>query len=83
MEDIHMKKIVSILLIFVLIFAMSAAVFADNATSPEKGNTDVDPDNPPASPQTGDNGMIFWVIAAMILAVGVVAFCGKKLVGER
>ena len=78
-----MKKLISVMLILVLVFAMATVAFAADVTSPEKGNTDVNPDNPAPSPQTGDNGMIYWVIAAMVLAVGVVAFCGKKLVGEK
>ncbi len=78
-----MKQFISILLILVLVFAMATVAFAADVTSPEKDNTDVDPNNSEPSPQTGDNGTIYWVIAAMVLAVGVVAFCGKKLVGEK
>ena len=79
----NMKRFVSILLILVLVFALASVAFAADVESPERGNIDVDPVNPTPSPQTGDNGTIFWVIGAMILAVGVVAFCGKKLVGEK
>lgn len=79
-----MKKFVSILLILVLMFALASVVFADtDVSSPEKENTDVQPDDKPVAPQTGETSAIYWVIAAMILAVGTVAFCGKKLVEEK
>lgn len=79
-----MKKFVTILLILVLVFSLTTVAFARNyIISPEKENTDVNPDNPTPSPQTGENGTIFWVIAALILAVGTVVFCGKKLVLEK
>lgn len=79
-----MKKFVSILLILVLMFSLAAVVFADTtAISPEKENTDVDPVEPTPAPQTGDTNTIYWVIAAMVLAVGAVIFCGKKLVADK
>ncbi len=78
-----MKKLVCLLLVLVLVFAMSAGAFADNAVSPEHGNTDVDVDDNPKSPQTGDTGAIFWVVTAMVLAIGAVTFCGVKLVNEK
>lgn len=78
-----MKKFVSILLILVLMFSLAAVVFADTAISPEKENTDVDPVEPTPAPQTGDTDTIYWVIAAMVLAVGAVIFCGKKLVADK
>lgn len=78
-----MKKLVCLLLVLVLVFAMSVSVFADNAVSPEKGNTDVKPNDDPKSPQTGDTGAIYWVVTAMVLAVGAAAFCGVKLVNEK
>ena len=64
-----MKKLVCLLLVLVLVFAMSVSVFADNAVSPENGNTDVEPNYDPNSPQTGDTGAIYWVVTAMVLAV--------------
>lgn len=76
-----MKKFVCILLVLVMVFAFASVAFADsNVISPEKNNTDVNPDNPTPAPQTGESGTIFWVIAALILAVGTAVFCGKKLV---
>lgn len=78
-----MKKFVSILLILVLMFAMATVAFADDVISPEKGNSDVNPEDTPAAPQTGETSAIYWVIAAMIFAVGTVIFCGKKLVAEK
>lgn len=78
-----MKKIVSILLILVLMFSLAAAVFADSVSSPEKENTNVEPNKSPASPQTGETGAIYWVIAAMVLAIGAALFCGKKLVLDK
>lgn len=78
-----MKKFVSILLILVLMFAMATVAFADTAISPEKDNTDVNPDNSKASPQTGETNTIFWVITALIVAIGALLFCGKKLVCSK
>lgn len=78
-----MKKLVCLLLVFVLIFAMAAGAFAETATSPERGNTDISPDDDSKSPQTGDSGAIYWVVAATVLAVGALAFCGKKLVDNK
>lgn len=78
-----MKKLVCLLLVLVLVFAMSVSVFADNAVSPENGNTDVEPNYDPNSPQTGDTGAIYWVVTAMVLAVGAATFCGVKLVKEK
>lgn len=76
-----MKKFVCILLVLVMVFAFASVAFAENyVVSPEKNNTDVNPDNPTPAPQTGESGTIYWVIAALILAVGTVVFCGKKLV---
>ena len=79
-----MKKFVCILLILVLMFAMATVVLAaERVVSPEKGNTDVETEDKPAAPQTGETSAIYWVIAAMIFAVGTVVFCGKKLVAEK
>ena len=78
-----MKKFVCVLLILVFMFAMASVAFAANTISPERGNSDVDSDDKPAAPQTGETGTIYWVIAAMIFAVGTVVFCGKKLVAQK
>lgn len=78
-----MKKIISILLILVLMFSLAAAVFADSVSSPEKQNTKVQAKKSAASPQTGETGAIFWVIAAMLLSIGTALFCGKKLVLDK
>ncbi len=76
-----MKKFVCILLILVMVFALASVAFAETyVSSPEKNNTNVNPEKNPTAPQTGETGTIFWVIAALILAVGTVVFCGKKLV---
>lgn len=84
MEELYMKKFVSILLILVLMFALASVAFADtDVSSPEQGNTDVQPDDKPAAPQTGETGAIYWVVVAMLLAVGTVVFCGKKLVADK
>ena len=65
--------------------SMSVLALADNSnvTSPEQGNTNVDNNNPNPSPQTGDTYTVLYVIAAMLLAVGVAVFCGKKLISEK
>lgn len=78
-----MKRFVCLLLILVLVFTLSVGAFAETIISPEKGNTDVSPDDDSKSPQTGDTGAIYWVIAATVLAVGALAFCGKKLVDNK
>lgn len=78
-----MKKFVSILLVMLLMFAMTAVAFADDVISPQKENTDVEPEDNPTAPQTGETSAIYWVIAAMIFAVGTVVFCGKKLVADK
>lgn len=78
-----MKRFVIILLVMVMVFSMSAMAFADNAASPEQGNTDINKDNGEKAPQTGDTNTIFYVIAAIIVAAGVVLFCGKKLIREK
>lgn len=78
-----MKKFVSILLILVLMFAMATVAFADDVISPEKGNSDVNPDDKPVAPLTGETNAIYWVVVAMILAVGTLTFCGKKLIEEK
>ena len=80
-----MKKFVSILLILVLVFSMSAVAMAASAdvASPETGNTDVENNNPDSSPQTGDTYTIFFVVAAMVLAIGAAVFCGRKLISNK
>lgn len=84
MEEIYMKKFVCILLIVVLMFSLASVAFARNyIISPEKGNTDVEPEDKPVAPLTGETNAIYWVVAAMILAVGTLAFCGKKLIEEK
>ena len=80
----HMKKFVCILLVLVMMFALTSFAFAKDAViSPEKDNTDVNPDDSKASPQTGETGTIYWVITALIVAVGALLFCGKKLVCSK
>ena len=84
MEELYMKKFVCILLIVVFMFSMASVAFARNyIISPEKGNTDVEPEDTPVAPQTGETGTIYWVVAAMFLALGAVIFCGKKLVADK
>lgn len=78
-----MKKFMVILLVMVMVFSMSAMAFAENVSSPEQGNTDVNNGNGEKAPQTGDTNTIFYVIAAIIVAAGVVLFCGKKLIREK
>ena len=78
-----MKKFVSILLILVLVFAMTTVAFAAGATSPEKQNTNVDTDDSQASPQTGETNAVVWVISALVVAIGALLFCGKKLVCNK
>ena len=78
-----MKKYVIILLVLVMVFSMSAIAFADNVTSSEQGNTNVNKGDGEKAPQTGDTNTIFYVIAAIIVAAGVVLFCGKKLIREK
>lgn len=75
-----MKKFVSILLILVMVFSLATVAFAASVTSPEKENTNVNSKSTTPAPQTGETNAIFWVIAALILAVGTAVFCGKKLV---
>jgi hypothetical protein len=76
-----MKKLISILLILVLMFSMSCAVFATDVVSPEASNTPTD-DNPP-SPQTGETISAAWVMVIAAAAVAVLAFCGRKLISEK
>lgn len=78
-----MKKFVCILLVLVMVFAMSAVAFADNAVSPEHSNTDVNPNNNPNAPQTSDTNTIFVVVAALVAAIGLAVFCGKKLIIQK
>ncbi len=80
-----MKKLICLLLIIVMLFAMASVVFADNVPSAEKHNTDVegDDDNRGKSPQTGEDGTVYWVVCALVLAIGAVLFCGKKLVCNK
>lgn len=78
-----MKKFMIILLVMVMVFSMSVMAFAENVSSPEQGNTDVNNGNGEKAPQTGDTNTIFFVIAAIIVAAGVVLFCGKKLIREK
>ena len=75
-----MKKLVAILLILVMVFALSSMAFAaTNVISPSGG--DEDPDQP--SPQTGDLANIWWVVIAAVLALGAAVFFGKKLITEK
>ena len=78
-----MKKFMIILLVMVMVFSMSVMAFAENVSSPEQGNTDVNNGNGEKAPQTSDTNTIFFVIAAIIVAAGVVLFCGKKLIREK
>ena len=78
-----MKKFVSILLILVLVFSMSAVAMAASAdvASPETGNTDVENNNPDSSPQTGDNSHIWlWILLASGSLAGVIAI---SIVGRK
>lgn len=80
-----MKKLVSILLIVVLVFAMSSVAFAADVISPEKGNTNTNVDKNPDknSPQTGEPFSVVWVVLAAVFTLGVAFFCGKKFAAEK
>lgn len=79
-----MKKLVSILLIFVLVFSMSCIAFAEeDAISPEHNNTDPGADAPTPGPKTGDTDAIYFVIALAVLALGTAVFCGRKLIVNK
>lgn len=79
-----MKKLVAILLVVVLVFAMASIACAADVVSPEQGNTDVPvKDDNTNSPQTGEPMSIVWVILAAIALCGVVFFCGKKFVAAK
>ena len=80
-----MRKIMAIVLVVVLVFAMATVAFADNGvTSPEKGNT-----NPTPAPsgnhshQTGESFSLVWIVLAAVVLLGVAFFCGKKLIAVK
>ena len=81
-----MRKIMAIVLVVVLVFAMASVAFANdgNVISPEKGNT-----NPNVKPsgdkshQTGESFSVVWIIVAAIALLGVAFFCGKKFVAVK
>lgn len=81
-----MKKLVALLLIVVLVFAMSSVCFAaDAVVSPEKGNTNVTVNDDPTttSPQTGESFSVLWVVLAAVAMLGVALVCGKKFVAAK
>ena len=80
-----MKKLIAIMMIFVLVFALSGVVYANaNVISPEKPNTDVTPEEPGTpSPQTGESVGIVWFVVAAAVLLAVAFICVRKLILSR
>lgn len=77
-----MRKLMAIVLVVVLVFAMASVAFADTGVvSPEKGNSDK-PVTPSGdkSHQTGESFSVIWIVIAAVVLLGVAFFCGKKFV---
>ena len=78
-----MKKIFAIMLVIVLVFTLSAVALAESKEliSPEKPNTDVDPDKPDGtSPQTGESLNVLWIALAAVAFLAIAFVCIKKLI---
>ena len=77
-----MKKLIAVLLLFVLVFALSSVAYANaKVVSPEIPDVDVPPDDPgPPSPQTGESVNVVWFVIAAVAFLAVAFFCVKKLI---
>ena len=78
-----MKKIFAIMLVIVLVFTMATVALAESkeVISPQKDNTDVDPDMPDGtSPQTGEQFNVLWIAIAAVAFLAIAFVCIKKLV---
>ena len=82
-----MRKLMAIVLVVVLVFAMASVAFASggNVVSPEKGNSNkpVTPSNGNKSHQTGEAFSVVWIVLAAVVLLGVAFFCGKKFVAVK
>ncbi len=79
-EVTNMRRIMAIVLVVVLVFAMATVAFASTeVVSPEKENTNpnVNP-NGDKSHQTGESISVVWIVIAAVALLGVAFFCGKK-----
>lgn len=78
-----MRKLMAIVLVVVLVFAMASVAFAStNVVSPEKDNTNTNPSGD-KSHQTGESISVVWIVLAAIALLGVAFFCGKKFVSVK
>ena len=75
-----MRKIIALLLVVVLVFALASVVFANENTPSPTGTTAGDPDKPvnPVSPGTGD--MVLLLAPIMLLGLFGLVVATKKLV---
>ena len=75
-EVTNMRRIMAIVLVVVLVFAMATVAFASTeVVSPEKENTNP---NVNKSHQTGESISVVWIVIAAVALLGVAFFCGKK-----
>ena len=78
-----MRKLMAIVLVVVLVFAMASVAFAEtNVISPEKDNTNPTPSGD-KSHQTGESISVVWIVLAAVALLGVAFFCGKKFVSVK
>ena len=75
-----MRKMLALLLVVVLVFALASVVFANENTPSPTGTTGGNPDKPvdPVSPGTGD--MILLLAPIMLLGLFGLVVATKKLV---
>ena len=80
-----MRKLMAIVLVVVLVFAMATVAFAEtNVVSPEKNNTNPTPaPSGNTSHQTGESFSVVWVVLAAVVLLGVAFFCGKKFIAVK
>ena len=80
-----MRKLMAIVLVVVLVFAMATVAFADDGVvSPQKENTNPSPTpNGNASHQTGEAVPMVWIVLAAVVLLGVAFFCGKKFIAVK
>lgn len=75
-----MRKMLALLLVVVLVFALASVVFANENTPSPTGTTAQNPDKPtePTSPSTGD--MVLLLAPIMLLGLFGLVVATKKLV---